>query len=123
MGLAAYGGVAAAAKPRPTIEQVQAQVDNLQAQVDEVGNQYDVLTQQLDSAKAKLDSVQKREGGAEQQFLAARKVLVRVAIGGLRVFGLRPGEWRELTREEERLLEARSGSGPSDIRYRNVQGP
>jgi cell wall-associated NlpC family hydrolase len=81
VGLAAYGGVAAAAKPQPTIDQVQAQVDSLQAQVDQVGNQYDVVTQQLGSANAKLASVQKREGGAEQQFLAARKVLMRVAIG------------------------------------------
>ena len=80
-GLAAFGSVAAAAKPQPTVEQVQAQVDSLQAQVDEVGNQYDALTQQVGAAKARLASVQKREGGAEQQFLAARKVLLQVAIG------------------------------------------
>ena len=80
-GLAAYDGVAAAAKPQPTIDQVQAQVNNLQARVDQVGNQYDVVTQQLGSAKAKLASVQKREGGAEQQFLAARRALMRAAIG------------------------------------------
>lgn len=79
-GLAAYGGAAAAAKPQPTIEQVQAQVNSLQAQVDQVGNQYDTVGQQLESAKAKLASVQKREGGAERQFLAARKVLLQVAI-------------------------------------------
>ncbi len=79
-GLATYGGVAAAAKPQPTIGQVQAQVNSLQAQVDEIGNQYDRLGQQLGSAKARLTSVQKREGGAEQQFLAARQVLMRVAI-------------------------------------------
>jgi cell wall-associated NlpC family hydrolase len=79
-GLATYGGVAAAAKPQPTIGQVQAQVNSLQAQVDEIGNQYDRLGQQLGSAKARLASVQKREGGAEQQFLAARQVLMRVAI-------------------------------------------
>ncbi len=30
--------------------------------------------------------------------------LVRVGVGGLRVFGLEPGTWRELTRDEERLL-------------------
>jgi 23S rRNA pseudouridine2457 synthase len=30
--------------------------------------------------------------------------LVRVGVGGLRVFGLEPGTWRELTAEEERLL-------------------
>jgi cell wall-associated NlpC family hydrolase len=80
-GIAAFGGVAAAAKPQPTIDQVQAQVDSLQAQVDEVGNQYDALTQQLGSAKARLTSVQRQKGGAEQQFLAARKVLMQVAIG------------------------------------------
>src|SRR6185437_5058590 len=80
MGLAAYGGVAAAAKPQPTVEQVQAQVNSLQAQVDQVGNQYDTVTQQLCSAKARLASVQKRKGGAEQRFLAERKVLMQVAI-------------------------------------------
>jgi 23S rRNA pseudouridine2457 synthase len=31
--------------------------------------------------------------------------LVRIAVGDLRVFGLELGKWRELTREEERLLE------------------
>jgi cell wall-associated NlpC family hydrolase len=79
-GLVAYGGVAAAAKPQPTIAQVQAQVNSLQARVDEVGNQYDKLTQQLDSAKARLASVQKQKGGAEEQFLAERKILLRVGI-------------------------------------------
>jgi len=80
-GLVAFGSVAAAAKPQPTVDQVQAQVNNMQAQADEVGNQYDALTQQLDSAKARLTSVQRQKGGAEQRFLAARKVLLQVAIG------------------------------------------
>lgn len=79
-GLAAYGGVAASAKPQPTIDQVQAQVNRLQALVDQVGNQYDTLGQQLGSAKAKLASVRKREGGAAQQFLAARKAFRQDAI-------------------------------------------
>jgi cell wall-associated NlpC family hydrolase len=79
-GLVAYGGVAAAAKPQPTIEQVQAQVNSLQAQVDEVGNQYDKLTQQVDAAKVRLASVQKQKGGAEQQFVSARKALLRAGI-------------------------------------------
>jgi cell wall-associated NlpC family hydrolase len=79
-GIVAYGSVAAAAKPQPTIGQVQARVNSLQAQVDEVGNQYDTVGQQLNSAKARLASVQKREGGAERQFLAEREVLRRVAV-------------------------------------------
>jgi peptidoglycan DL-endopeptidase CwlO len=79
-GIAAYGTVAAAAKPQPTIGQVQVQVNSLQAQVDQVGNQYDTVTQQVDSAKAKLASVQRKKGAAEQRFLAERKVLLQVAI-------------------------------------------
>lgn len=37
--------------------------------------------------------------------------LVRVAIGGIRLDGMQPGEWRELTADERRALSGVSGAG------------
>lgn len=79
VGLAAYGGVAAA-EPKPTITQARAQVNKLQAQADQVDNQYATVTEKLNAAKTKLAAVQRKEGGAEQEFLAARKALRQVAV-------------------------------------------
>lgn len=79
-GLAAYGGSAASAAPKPTIEQVRAQVNNLQAQVDQIGQQYNKVGQQLASAKAQLADVQRQNGHAEALYSAARTQLQRLAV-------------------------------------------
>jgi cell wall-associated NlpC family hydrolase len=71
---------AAGASPKPTIEQVQKQVNSLQAQVDQVGQQYVQVGQQLVAAKAQLTSVQKQDGTAEALFTAARTQLRQVAV-------------------------------------------
>jgi cell wall-associated NlpC family hydrolase len=73
-------GQAAGASPKPTIEQVQKQVNGLQAQVDQVGQQYVQVGQQLVAAKAQLASVQKQDGKAEALFTAARSQLRQVAV-------------------------------------------
>ena len=78
VAIAVAGGIvfysqAAGASPKPTIAQVQKQVNALQAQIDQVG-------QQLVAAKAQLASVQKQDGRAEGLFNAARAQLRQVAV-------------------------------------------
>jgi cell wall-associated NlpC family hydrolase len=80
----AGGGIAysqaAGAASKPTITQVQHQVNSLQAQVDQVGQQYDAATEQLTAAKARLGSVRKQDTHAEALFLGARARLRQVAV-------------------------------------------
>jgi cell wall-associated NlpC family hydrolase len=80
----AGGGIAysqaAGAASKPTIAQVQQQVNSLQAQVDQVGEQYDGVTEQLTAAKARLASVQRQENHDEALFLGARGKLRQVAV-------------------------------------------
>jgi peptidoglycan DL-endopeptidase CwlO len=83
--IAVGGGVvffsqAAGAAPKPTIEQVQKQVNALQAQIDQVGQQYVQVGQQVVAAKAQLASVQKQDGTAEALFTAAQSQLRQVAV-------------------------------------------
>jgi cell wall-associated NlpC family hydrolase len=77
--VAVYSG-AAGASPKPTIEQVQKQVNSLQAQVDQVGQQYSQVGQQLAAARARLAGVQRQDGQAEAKFTAARAQLRQVAV-------------------------------------------
>jgi cell wall-associated NlpC family hydrolase len=77
--VAVYSG-AAGASPKPTIEQVQKQVNSLQAQVDQVGQQYSQVGQQLAAARARLVGVQRQNGQAEAKFTAARAQLRQVAV-------------------------------------------
>ena len=80
----AGGGVAysqaAGAANKPTMAQVQAQVNSLQSQVDQIGEQYDGVTEQLTAAKARLASVRKQDSHAEGLFLGARAKLRQVAV-------------------------------------------
>ena len=80
----AGGGIAysqdAGAASKPTVEQVQAQVNSLQSQEDQVGEQYDALGQQLTAAKARLAAVRKQDGHAEGLYAAAQSKLQQVAI-------------------------------------------
>jgi cell wall-associated NlpC family hydrolase len=78
-GLVAYSQDAGAAY-KPTISQVQTQVNGLQSQIDQVGEQYDQVTQQVAAAKARLASVKKQDGHAEALFLGAQASLRRVAV-------------------------------------------
>jgi cell wall-associated NlpC family hydrolase len=78
-GLVAYSQDAGAAY-KPTIAQVQSQVNGLQAQIDEVGNQFDSVTEQVVAAKARLASVKKQDSHAEGLFLGAQASLRQVAV-------------------------------------------
>jgi peptidoglycan DL-endopeptidase CwlO len=85
VAVALVGGVvlfsqAAGAAPKPTIEQVQKQVNALQAQIDQVGQQYVQVGQQVVAAKARLASVRKQDGKAEALFTAAQSQLRQVAV-------------------------------------------
>ena len=82
LGLAAYGGAAAGAAPKPTVAQVQAQVNKLQAQIDQVGQQYDQVTGQMSAGRSRLAAVRRQVAREQAQFDAARAKLARVAVGG-----------------------------------------
>ncbi|MHB1596638.1 MAG: C40 family peptidase [Streptosporangiaceae bacterium] len=81
IGLAAYGGAAAGAAPKPTVPQVQAQVNALQAKIDQVGQQYDQATGQLSAGRTRLAAVQRQAAREQAQFDAARMTLAQVAVG------------------------------------------
>jgi peptidoglycan DL-endopeptidase CwlO len=78
-GFAAYGGAAGAA-PRPTISQVQAEVNTLQAKIDKIGQQYLQVSARLSSARGRLATVRSQAGRAEAQFSAAQKKLALVVV-------------------------------------------
>jgi cell wall-associated NlpC family hydrolase len=80
-GLAAYGGAAAGAAPKPTVSQVQAQVNALQAKIDQIGQQYDQATGQLSAGRGRLADVRRQAAGEQGRFDAARADLARVAVG------------------------------------------
>ena len=81
IGLAAYGGAAAGAAPKPTVTQVQAQVNALQAQIDQTGQQYDQATGQLSAGRARLAAVRQQVTREQAKFDAARTKLAQVAAG------------------------------------------
>ena len=78
-GLAAYGGAAAGAAPKPTVSQVQAQVNALQAKIDQIGQQYDQATGQLSAGGSRVAAVRRLVTQEQGRFNAARANLVRVA--------------------------------------------
>lgn len=78
-GLAIFGRAAGAA-PRPTIGQVQAQVNSLQAKVDRVGQQYDQVSQELAAAQGRLAKANKAAAGEQARYLHARAQLSQVAV-------------------------------------------
>jgi cell wall-associated NlpC family hydrolase len=78
-GLVVYSQDAGAAY-KPTISQVQSEVNGLQSQIDQVGEQFDQVTQQVTAAKARLASVRKQDSQAEALFLDAQASLRQVAV-------------------------------------------
>jgi cell wall-associated NlpC family hydrolase len=78
-GFAAYGGAAGAA-PRPTISQVQAEVNTLQAKIDKIGQQAVQVSARLSAARGRLAAVRSQAGRDEAQFSAAQKKLALVVV-------------------------------------------
>ena len=78
-GFAAYGG-AAGAVPRPTISQVQAEVNTLQAKIDKIGQQYLQVSARVSAARGRLAAVRSQAGRDEAQFSTAQKKLALVVV-------------------------------------------
>jgi peptidoglycan DL-endopeptidase CwlO len=78
-GFAAYGGTAGAA-PRPTISQVQAEVNTLQEKIDKIGQQSVQVSARLSAARGRLAAVRSQAGRDEAQFSAAQKKLALVVV-------------------------------------------
>ena len=78
-GFAAYGG-AAGAVPRPTISQVQAEVNTLQATIDKIGQEYLQVSARVSAARGRLAAVRSQDGRDEAQFSAAQKKLALVVV-------------------------------------------
>jgi cell wall-associated NlpC family hydrolase len=79
-GFAAYSGATAGAVPRPTISQVQAEVNTLQAQIDKIGQQYVQVTQRVSAARGRLAAVRQQAGRDQAQFIAAQKKAAQVVV-------------------------------------------
>lgn len=77
---AVLGAQDAGATPKPTVAQVQAQVNQLQAQVDQIGQQYDSVSQQVAAAKQRLASVQQQSKTDQSQYDTARGQLRKIAV-------------------------------------------
>jgi len=78
-GFAAYGG-AAGAVPRPTISQVQAEVNTLQAKIDKIGQEYLQVSARVSAARGRLAAVRSQAGRDDAQFSAAQKKLALVVV-------------------------------------------
>jgi peptidoglycan DL-endopeptidase CwlO len=78
-GLAAGIAQVAGAEPKPSISQVQAEVDALTAKFDKSVQQYDLIAQQLTAAKARLAQVNKEMGTDQARFTASRMKVVQIA--------------------------------------------
>ena len=78
-GFAAHGG-AAGAVPRPTISQVQAEVNTLQAKIDKIGQEYLQVSARVSAARGRLAAVRSQAGRDEAQFSAAQKKLALVVV-------------------------------------------
>lgn len=69
-----------AAAPRPSISQVQAQVNSLQTKVDRVGQEYDQVSQQLAAAQGRVAQVNRAASTEQARYLQARTQFVQVAV-------------------------------------------
>jgi cell wall-associated NlpC family hydrolase len=78
-GLVVYSQDAGAAY-KPTISQVQTEVNGLQSQIDQVGEQFDQVAQQVSTAKARLASVKKQDSHAQALFVGAQSSLRQIAV-------------------------------------------
>ncbi len=78
-GLAAGVSQVAGAEPKPTISQVQAQINTLTAEFNKAVEQYDEVAQELSAAKSRLSQVNKEMVTAQAKYDAARVQVVQIA--------------------------------------------
>jgi len=77
-GLAATIAGRAGAEPKPTITQVQAEIQTLTAKFNKAVEQYDKVAQQLTAAKARLHQVNKEMATAQASYTKSRKKVVQI---------------------------------------------
>ena len=77
-GLATAISQVAAAEPKPTISQVQAEINALTAKFDKAVQEYDKVAQQLTAARARLSQVNKQMARDQARYIAARKKAVQI---------------------------------------------
>jgi cell wall-associated NlpC family hydrolase len=77
-GLATSISQVAGAEPKPTISQVQAEVNALTTKFDKAVQQYDQVAEQLTAAKARLSQVNKQMARDQASYASARKKVVQI---------------------------------------------
>jgi peptidoglycan DL-endopeptidase CwlO len=78
-GLAVGISQVAGAEPKPTISQVQTEVNTLTAKFNKAVEQYDEVEQQLDQAKARLSQVNKEMSRDQTRYNTSRVKVVQIA--------------------------------------------
>src|SRR5262245_65294702 len=77
-GLATGISQVAGAEPKPTISQVQAQINALTSKFNKAVQQYDQVATQLTAAKARLSQVNKQVARDQAHYITARKKVVQI---------------------------------------------
>jgi cell wall-associated NlpC family hydrolase len=77
-GLATAISQVAGAEPKPTISQVQAQINALTSKFNKAVQQYDQVAEQLTAARARLSQVNKQVASDQAHYTAARKKVVQI---------------------------------------------
>jgi peptidoglycan DL-endopeptidase CwlO len=78
-GIAAGVSQVAGAEPKPTISQVQAEVNTLTSKYDKAVQQYDQVAQQLTQAKGRLKQINKEMSHDQARYNTARVKVVQIA--------------------------------------------
>jgi peptidoglycan DL-endopeptidase CwlO len=78
-GIATGVSQVAGAEPKPTISQVQAEVNTLTSKYDKAVQQYDQVAQQLTQAKSRLKQVDKEMSRDQTRYDAARSKVAQIA--------------------------------------------
>jgi peptidoglycan DL-endopeptidase CwlO len=77
-GLATTISQVAGAEPKPTISQVQAEINALTSKFNKAVQQYDQVAEQLTAAKARLSQVDKQVAQDQARYAASRKKVVQI---------------------------------------------
>jgi peptidoglycan DL-endopeptidase CwlO len=77
-GLATGISQVARAEPKPTISQVQAEINALTSKFNKAVQQYDQVAEQLTAAKARLSQVNKQLAADQARYTASRKKAVQI---------------------------------------------
>ena len=79
VGLAVAVTQVAGAEPQPSVSSVEATINTLTGEFNKANQQYDQVEEQLTAAKSQLSQVNKQLTRQQQQYQAARKLVVQIA--------------------------------------------